>query len=172
MGEDRVQTPHPRKGDRGVPRTPRRAGPVSWPTSHSTEAENGLERAHTHRGLPPAPSPLPSAFLTCPPSPGPPGWRRRRATARECGRPSWGWGGAERGQEMEGKKDSVRHSVSQSSRAVGKLDTVPGGGKRPFMPCEMWGSQNQDPSRLGSEAGDAVPSWATSLGQPLNRGEW
>ena len=83
-----------------------------------------------------------------------------------------GGGGAERGQEMEGKKDSVRHSVSQSSRAVGKLDTVPGGGKRPFMPCKMWGSQNQDPSRLGSEAGDAVPSWATSLGQPLNRGEW
>lgn len=84
---------------------------------------------------------------------------------RPCGT---GSGGVERGQEMEGKKDSVRHSVSQSSRAVGKLDAVPGGGKRPFMPCKMWGSQNQDPSRLGSEAGDAVPSQATSLGQPLS----
>lgn len=84
---------------------------------------------------------------------------------RPCGT---GSGGVERGQEMEGKKDSVRHSVSQSSRAVGKLDTVPGGGKRPFMPCKMWGSQNQDPSRLGSAAGDAVPSQATSLGQPLS----
>lgn len=27
--------------------------------------------------------------------------------------------GAERGREMEGKEDSVKHSVSQSSRAVG-----------------------------------------------------
>lgn len=30
---------------------------------------------------------------------------------------------------LEGKEDSVEHSVSQSSRAVGGLDAIPGGGK-------------------------------------------
>lgn len=47
--------------------------------------------------------------------------------------------GTEKGGEMEGKEDSVKHSVSPSSRAVGELDAVPGGGKRPFVPCKMWG---------------------------------
>lgn len=81
------------KGGSGSTQNSETAGPISWPTSHSTEAENGLERAHGPRGLPAAPSPLPSAFLTCPPSPDPPGWRRRRVTEGGCGRSSWGWGG-------------------------------------------------------------------------------
>lgn len=39
---------------------------------------------------------------------------------------------------MEGKEDSVKHSVSQSSRAVGDW-TLSLVGERPFVPCRMWG---------------------------------
>lgn len=40
---------------------------------------------------------------------------------------------------MEGKEDSVKHSVSQSSRAVGETGRCPWWGKRPLVPCKMWG---------------------------------
>ena len=46
---------------------------------------------------------------------------------------------------MEGKKDSVRHSVSQSSRAVGKLDTVPGGGKDHSCHARCGGARTKTP---------------------------
>lgn len=82
MGEDGVQTPHPRKGARGVPRTPKQARPISWPTSHSTEAENGLERAHTPRGLPPAPSPAALGVSHLPAESGSPRMEEARSNSK------------------------------------------------------------------------------------------
>lgn len=38
---------------------------------------------------------------------------------------------------LEGKEDSVEHSVSQSSRAVGGSGRYPWWGERPLMPCKM-----------------------------------
>lgn len=50
----------------------------------------------------------------------------------------------------------------------GRLDTIPRGRKRPFMPCKCGGGgrQNHEPSRLGSEGGDVTSSLAASMGQP------
>lgn len=76
--------------------------------------------------------------------------------------------GAERGGEMEGKEDSVKHSVSQSGRAVGgrELDAVPGGGKVHSCHAKCGGRRNRGPSRLRSEGGDVTSSLAASMGQP------
>lgn len=53
----------------------------------------------------------------------------------------------------------------------GKLDTVPGREKTIHAMQDV-GEPEPRPLELGSEAGDAVPSWATSLGQPLGWCEW
>lgn len=50
-----------------------------------------------------------------------------------------------------------------------ELDAVPGGGKRPFMPCKMWGTRNQDPLRLRREGGGATLPWQPAWGSPQIR---
>lgn len=68
---------------------------------------------------------------------------------------------------MERKADSVKHSVSQTSRAVGgELDAVPGGGKVHSCHAKCGGRRDQDPSRLRSEGGNVASSLAASMRQP------
>lgn len=73
---------------------------------------------------------------------------------------------------MEGKEDSVKHSVSQSSRAVGGLDAVPGGGKDHSCHAECGGRRDQEPARLRSEGRDVTSSLAASVGQPPTGMHW
>lgn len=53
--------------------------------------------------------------------------------------------GAGRGGEMEGKEDSVKHSVSQTRRAVGGTGCCPWWGESPFVPCKMWRATGPGP---------------------------
>lgn len=67
---------------------------------------------------------------------------------------------------MEGKEDSVKHSVSQSSRAMGGTGCCPWWGGIHSCHAKCGGRRNQNPSRLRGEGGNVTSSLAASMGQP------